>query len=60
MPDIEYGGNRCDEVLRSGRFVFVTGPFARRPTERVRDTAQLSAVLTRWCGQRTRAACDFR
>jgi hypothetical protein len=26
MPDIECGGTRCYEVLRSGRFVLVTGP----------------------------------
>jgi hypothetical protein len=84
MPDIDCGGARLYEVLRSGRFVLVTAagtgneavawpgvdhvvhtdkalPAALlvRPdgyiawaTRRAPTAAQLSAVLTRWCGQR--------
>ncbi len=89
MPDIDCRGIRFYEVLRSGRFLLVTGPQATpggdwpgvdhavhhepalpaailvRPdgyvawaTRGVPDTAQLSAVLTRWSGPRTKAACD--
>ena len=92
MPDIDCGGSRLYEVLRSGRFVLVTGSqvdsrvgdwpgvehvvhhdpelppaILVRPdgyiawaTRRVPDAAKLSAALTRWCGQRTAAACQAR
>jgi hypothetical protein len=82
MPDIDCGGARLYEVLRSGRFVLVTAAGAGgeavdwpgvdhvvhtdralpaallvRPdgyiawaTRRPPTAAQLSAVLTRWCG----------
>jgi hypothetical protein len=87
MPDIECGGARLYEVLRSGRFVLVTAagtdsqvvdwlvhadpalPAALlvRPdgyvawaTRQPPSTTELSAVLTRWCGQRAEVPCAVR